>query len=94
MGFLRDSDIFSRGIPDPALIKGFHFEEMLPSPPPFLPIPKGLLMAQQGLTAWEAFGLVGNELLALGEVYAESESEALEAANERGGGLFSAYKVI
>ena len=94
MGFLKDSDIFSRGIPDPTLIRGISFEELLPAPIPFLPIPRGLIMSQEGLTAWHAYGVVGDVMEDLGLVYAESEGEALEAANERGGGVFSAYKVL
>jgi len=67
-----------------------------PAPPPFLPLPRGLIMKKEGLDGWAAYGIQGNELVSLGEVFGEDEEEALEAAKEAGKGLgiFSAYKVV
>lgn len=70
--------------------------KMLPAPPPFLPFPRGLIMQKEGLVSWKAYGVQGNELVLIGEVFGENEQEALEAAGEagKGMGVFSAYKVV
>jgi len=71
-------------------------EALLPAPPPFLPLPKGLIMGVEGLPSWRAYSLNGSMMEDLGTVYGETESEALEAAEgvaQMNGG-FSAVKVV
>jgi len=71
-------------------------EELLPAPPPFLPLPKGLVMKVEGLSEWEAYALRGTTMESLGTVYGESESEAIEAGEniaEATGLRFSAIQV-
>ena len=69
---------------------------LIPAPPPFLPVPRGLVMEAEGLDEWEAYALVGTSMESLGTVYAEDEEEAIEAgenlARVNGNG-FSAVKV-
>ena len=69
---------------------------LVPSPPPFLPIPRGLIMEVEGLDEWRAYGLRGTIMEDLGTVYGEDEDEALEALEnqlEVTGNHFSALKV-
>ena len=70
-------------------------EALLPAPFPFLPLPKGLIMEAEGLPSWRAYSLNGSTMEDLGTVYAEVESEAIEAAENiaRMNGLFTAVKV-
>lgn len=69
---------------------------LVPAPPPFLPIPRGLVMRMEDLDEWEAYVLHGSSMESLGTVYGEDEDEAIEAAENlarvRGNG-FSAVKV-
>ena len=76
----------SLGVPD----------ALLPAPPPFLPLPKGLVMKVEGLNEWRAYSLNGSMMEDLGTVYGETESEAIEAAENlaRMNGGFSAVKVV
>ena len=69
---------------------------LLPACPPFLPIPRGLLMKVEGLDSWRAYSLNGNVMEDLGTVYGEDEDEAMEAAENvaRANGGFSAVKVV
>ena len=71
-------------------------EAMLPAPPPFLPLPRGLVMEVEGLDSWRAYSLNGSMMEDLGTVYGEIESEAIEAAENlaRMNGLFTAVKVV
>ncbi len=60
---------------------------LIPSPPPFLPLPKGLLMKVEGLGSWKVQVLrPGNTLEEVGTVFAASRLEAEEAAEELVGG--------
>ena len=69
---------------------------LIPAAPPFLPIPRGLVMEVEGLDEWEAYGLRGTMMEVIGTVYGEEEEEAIEAGenlarvNGRG---FSAIQV-
>jgi len=71
-------------------------EGLLPAPPPFLPLPRGLVMEVEGLGSWKAYSLNGTIMEDLGTVYGETESEAIEAAENlaRMNGGFSAVKVV
>ena len=71
-------------------------EALLPAPPPFLPLPKGLVMEMEGLASWKAYSLNGSIMEELGTVYGETELEAIEAAENlaRTNGLFTAIKVV
>ena len=69
---------------------------LIPAPPPFLPIPRGLVMETEGLDEWRAYFLSGNMMEYLGTVYGEDEAEAMEAAENLArvnGNHFSAVKV-
>ena len=69
---------------------------LIPAPPPFLPVPRGLVMEVEGLDEWEAYAVRGTTMESLGTVYGEDEDEAIEAvenvARVNGNG-FSAVKV-
>ena len=70
---------------------------LVPAPPPFLPVPRGLVMEMEGLDEWEAYALRGTTMEPLGSVYAEDEEEAIEAAENLArvnGNGFSAVKVM
>ena len=70
---------------------------LVPSPPPFLPIPRGLIMEVEGLDEWRAYGLRGTIMEDLGTVYGESELEAIEAGENLArtqGNSFTAIRVI
>ena len=69
---------------------------LIPAPPPFLPIPRGLVMEIEGLDEWEAYSLRGTTMEPLGTVYGDSELDAIEAAENMArinGNGFSAVKV-
>jgi len=69
---------------------------LIPAPPPFLPIPRGLVMKVEGLDEWEAYALRGTMMESLGSVYGEDEEEAIEAAENLArvnGNGFSAVRV-
>ena len=69
---------------------------LIPAPPPFLPVPRGLVMEVEGLSEWEAYALNGTKMESLGTVYGEDEEEAMEAAENLArvnGNGFSAVKV-
>lgn len=69
--------------------------QVVPAPPPFLPIPKGLVMKMEGLDTWSVLGLRGNRMEEVGKVFAEDESEAFDAAdNKYGGNGYRALKVV
>ena len=69
---------------------------LIPAPPPFLPVPRGLVMEAEGLDEWEAYALRGTTMELLGTVYGEDEEEAIEAAENlarSNGNGFSAVEV-
>ena len=69
---------------------------LIPAPPPFLPVPRGLVMEVEGLSEWEAFALMGTTMQPLGSVYGEDEEEAIEAAENlarSNGNGFTAVRV-
>jgi len=69
---------------------------LIPAPPPFLPVPRGLVMEVEGLDEWEAYSLRGTEVVLIGTVYAEDEMEAIEAGEniaQTTGTRFSAIQV-
>jgi len=72
-------------------------EGLLPAPPPFLPVPRGLVMEVEGLDSWRAYSLNGNIMEDLGTVYGETEEEAMEALENlvrTNGKSFSALRVV
>jgi len=69
---------------------------LIPAPPPFLPVPRGLVMEVEGLDEWKAYALRGTTMELLGTVYGDSESDAIEAAENIArvnGNGFTAVKV-
>lgn len=71
-------------------------DQLLPAPPPFLPLPKGLIMEMEGLDMWTAYAMYPpNVMEEIGTVYGASEAEALEAAEEiHGVNGAVAFKVV
>ena len=71
-------------------------QDLLPAPPPFLPAPRALINIMEGLRPYEAYALNGNTMEELGTVWAGSEGEAIEAAENvaaEEGVRFSAIEV-
>ena len=69
---------------------------LIPAPPPFLPLPRGLVMEIEGLDEYEAYALRGTTMESLGSVYGDSELDAMEAAENlarTNGHMFSAVRV-
>jgi len=58
--------------------------KILPAPPPFLPVPRGLVMQIDGLEEWTVYALrPPNIMEEVGVVYGETKREAEEAAENR-----------
>jgi len=54
---------------------------ILPSPPPFLPVPRGIIRGMEGLKGWRVRVLRSPNIMEeVGMVYASSKREAEEAA--------------
>jgi len=69
---------------------------LIPAPPPFLPVPRGIVMGMENLDEWDAYILRGTSMEHLGTVYGDSELDAMEAAENiarMSGNGFSAVKV-
>ena len=70
---------------------------LVPAPPPFLPVPRGLVMEAEGLDEWEAYALKGTTMERIGVVYGDGEIDAIEAAENLArvnGNGFTAVKVM
>ena len=69
---------------------------LIPAPPPFLPVPRGLVMGMEDVDEWDAYILRGTTMESLGTVYGDSEIDAIEAAENlarSNGNGFSAVRV-
>lgn len=76
-------------------------EGMLPAPPPFLPVPRGLIRRMEGLgKSWTVQVLkADNTMEVVGAVWGEDKEEAEEAAEnlvaaELGKNLFGVIKAV
>ena len=70
-------------------------KKVLPAPPPFLPVPRGLIVGMEGLDEWEVYTLRGTQMQSVGTVFAETREEAEEAAeNSYGGDEARAIEVV